>query len=30
MVADETALAKALRALVFKGRGHVDPLGGDR
>ena len=30
LVADEVALAGALRALVLKGRGHIESLGGDR
>lgn len=30
LVADEVALAKALRALVVKGRGHIEPLDADR
>jgi len=28
LVADESALAKALRALVVKGRGHIEALDG--
>ena len=30
MVADEAALAKALRALVVKGQGHIEALDGGR
>lgn len=30
MVADEAALAKALRALVVKGHGRIEALDGDR
>ena len=30
LVADEAALARALRALVMKGRGHVESVDGDR
>jgi hypothetical protein len=30
LVADEAALAKALRALVVKGHGHIEALDGDR
>ncbi len=30
LVADEAALAKALRALVMKGHGHIEALDGNR
>ena len=30
LVADEAALAKALRALVVKGQGHIEALDGGR
>lgn len=30
LVADEVALARALRALVVKGRGHIESLDADR
>ncbi|OGB94219.1 MAG: hypothetical protein A3G35_13385 [candidate division NC10 bacterium RIFCSPLOWO2_12_FULL_66_18] len=30
LVADETALAKALRTLVVKGHGHIEDLDADR
>jgi len=30
LVADEAALAKALRTLVVKGHGHIEALDGDR
>ena len=30
MVADEAALAKALRALVVRGKGHIEALDGAR
>jgi hypothetical protein len=30
LVADEAALAKALRNLVVEGRGHIEALDGDR
>jgi hypothetical protein len=29
LAANEVALARALRALIVKGRGHIEPLDGD-